>query len=273
MERVKIADVELEYEIAGSGEPVVFIHGALIADAFRPTLREPILTSRYRMVSWHRRGHAGSSPVSGPVTIPQHSADCLGLLRHLGIARAHVVGHSYGGDIAIQMALDAPATVHSLALLEPAMFVGTSAPGYRAALEGARERYREAGGAVVLDEFLAARWPGYRQPLDAILPGAFDQGAADAGTFFEHELPGLFAWSFAEAEARRVTQPTLSILGGENAAPGTRFTEAHERVLAWFLDAEGTVLPGATHMLHNQDPAGVAAILADFWSRHPLEIP
>lgn len=270
MNRVRVADVELEYEVAGKGEPVVFIHGALIADAFRPMLREPILTGRYLMVSWHRRGHAGSGPVSGPVSIPQQAADCLDLLRQLGIARAHVVGHSYGGDIAIQLALDAPATVHSLALLEPAMIAGTSAPGYRAALEDARKRYREAGGTTVLDEFLAARWPGYREPLETILPGAFDQGATDAGTFFEHELSGLFAWPFGEAEARRIRQPVLSILGGENAAPGTRFTEAHERVLSWIPHVEGRVLPGGTHMLHDQDPAGVAAILADFWARHPL---
>jgi pimeloyl-ACP methyl ester carboxylesterase len=191
-------------------------------------------------------------------------------MRHLGIDRAHIVGHSYGGTIGLQLALASPASVHSLALLEPALFVGASAGGYRASLLAAQARYREAGGAVILHEFLAARWPGYRQPFDALLPGALDQGASDAGTCFEHELPGLLAWRFGEAEANRVHQPTLSILGGENDAPGSRFTDTHQDLLSWLPNIEGAVLPGATHFLQAQDPAGVATILADFWRRHPM---
>ena len=43
-------------------------------------------------------------------------------MKHLGLERAHVVGHSYGGAIAVQLALEAPSLVHSLVLLEPAIF-------------------------------------------------------------------------------------------------------------------------------------------------------
>ena len=144
MERVIIDDIELEYEVSGAGEPVIFIHGALIADAFRPLLREPGLATGYCLLNYHRRGHAGSSPATGPISIQQHAADCRALMKHLGIYRAHLAGHSYAGDIALQLAVDAPESVHSLVLLEPALFVGASAAGYRAALEGARTRYRAA---------------------------------------------------------------------------------------------------------------------------------
>ncbi|MGH7605776.1 MAG: alpha/beta fold hydrolase [Gemmatimonadales bacterium] len=133
----------------------------MIADTFRPLLREPSLAGRYRLILYHRRGYAGSSRASGPVSVARQAADCRALLRHLSVERAHVVGHSYGGAVALQLALDAPGVACSLALLEPALMVGVSAQGYRESLARAVERYREAGAAVV-DEFLQARWPGYR---------------------------------------------------------------------------------------------------------------
>src|SRR5829696_9297367 len=198
------------------------------------------------------------------------AADCRALLRHVGVERAHVGGHSYGGAFALQPALDSPGVAHSLALLEPALMVGASAQGYRESLARGAERYREAGAAVVVDEFLQARWPGYRAALDRALPGAFAQAVADAGTWFERELPGLLGWRFGEAEARRISQPALSVLGGESDALWSRFGETHRLLLACVPHAEGFVLPGATHFMQIQDPRGMVEALAAFWARHPL---
>jgi pimeloyl-ACP methyl ester carboxylesterase len=61
MDTAFIDDIKLEYEVSGTGEPVVFIHGALIADSFRPLLTEPVLAHRYRLIVYHRRGCMGSS--------------------------------------------------------------------------------------------------------------------------------------------------------------------------------------------------------------------
>ena len=270
MERASIDGAELAYEVVGTGEPVVFIHGAFIADTFRPLLAEPSLADRYRLILYHRPGYAGSSRNSGPVSVARQAADCRALLRHLGVARAHVVGHSYGGAIALQLALDTPDVVHSLALLEPALMVGASAEGYRRSLTQGAERYRDVGAAVVVDEFLQARWPGYRAVLDRVLPEAFAQAVADAGTWFEHEVPGLLDWRFGEAEAQRIGRPALSVLGGESDALSPRFGEAHRLLLAWLPQAEAFVLPGTTHFLQVQDPRGMAEALAAFWVRHPL---
>jgi len=270
LERASIDGAELEYEVSGTGEPVVFIHGAFIADMFRPLLAELSLEGRYRLILYHRRGYAGSSRPSGPLSIAQQAADCRALLHHLGVEHAHVVGHSYGGAVALQLALDAPGAAHSLALLEPGLMVGASAQGYRESLARGVERYREAGAAVVVDEFLQARWPGYRATLDRVLPGAFAQAVADAGTWFEREVSGQLGWRFGEAEAQRISQPTLSVLGGESDALWSRFGETYRLLLAWLPHAEGFVLPGATHFMQLEDPRGMAEVLAAFWARHRL---
>jgi len=270
LERASIDGAELEYEVSGTGEPVVFIHGAFIADMFRPLLAELSLEGRYRLILYHRRGYAGSSRPSGPLSIAQQAADCRALLHHLGMERAHVVGHSYGGDVALQLALETPGVVHSLALLEPGLMVGASAQGYRQALAQGVERYQQAGAEVVVDEFLQARWPGYRAPLERVLPGAFNQAVADAGTWFEREVFGQLDWRFGEAEARCISQPALSVLGGESDALWSRFGETHRLMLAWLPHAEGFVLPGTTHLMQIENPRGMAEVLGAFWARHRL---
>jgi pimeloyl-ACP methyl ester carboxylesterase len=268
LESARTDGAGLEYEVSGRGEPAVFIHGAFIADTFRPLLSEPSLADHYRLILYHRRGYAGSSRASEPVSVAQQAVDCRALLHHLGVERAHVVGHSYGGIVALQLALDAPGVVHSLALLEPGLMVGASAKGYRETLAQGAERYRGAGAEVVVDEFLQARWPGYRATLDRVLPGAFAQAVADAETWFERELSGQLAWRFGEAEAWRISQPTLSVLGGESDAIWSRFGETHRLLLEWLPHVEGFVLPGATHFMQIQDPRGMAEALAVFWARH-----
>jgi len=64
MEYANIDDgVYLEYIIKGrrEAEPVIFIHGSVIADANAPLLVQPVLMNHYYMISYHRRGFAGSS--------------------------------------------------------------------------------------------------------------------------------------------------------------------------------------------------------------------
>ena len=267
MGQAVLDDLTLAYDLAGAGSPIVFIHGALLADAFRPLLFESALTSEHQLLVYHRRGYAGSMHAAGPITIAQHAADCLALLKHLGIGRTHVVGHSYGGAVALQLALDSPEWVESLALLEPAVFGGQP---YLDALSKSQERSRRDGAEVVIDDFLRQRFGAdYRSHLDRVLPGSFAQAVADAATWFEQEVPGLRAWTFEEPEAQRIPQPVVAVLGGESDALWPRFGETQRRLLSSLPNVEGVVLADVNHGMLIQDPAAVAASLATFYRRHP----
>ncbi len=59
MKQASVGGITLEYDVSGSGEPVVLIHGALTADTFRPLQTEPAL-KQYQIVSYHRRGYGGA---------------------------------------------------------------------------------------------------------------------------------------------------------------------------------------------------------------------
>ena len=278
MIRAKIDSVELEYNVRGSGEPVVLVHAGIFADWFKPLVAEPALASRYQVVSYHRVGYAGSSRVAGPVSIAEQAAHLRGLIRHLGIERAHLVGHSSGGNIALQLALDAPQLAHSVVLMEPALPVTTLGQermlSMRAAMAPVFEAYRVGDKARAVDGFMrGVSGPGYRVVLDRVLPGAFEQAVLDADTFFGQELPSLQQWSLRREDAARIAQPVLSLVGAKSQKLSPIWTERHQMVLAWVPKAEGLVLPDATHLLHVEHPRAVAEALAAFFARHPVKAP
>ena len=108
MERAILDGTELDFDVHGTGEPVLLIHGNYISDAFAPVLAEPVLTDQYRLITYHRVGHGGSTHPTEPVSIAQQAEHARRLLQHLGFSGAHVVGYSYGGAIALQFAREAP---------------------------------------------------------------------------------------------------------------------------------------------------------------------
>jgi pimeloyl-ACP methyl ester carboxylesterase len=109
--------------------------------------------------------------------------------------------------------------------------------------------------------------PGYREVVDRTIPGAFDQALADLDTFFEQELPALREWTFDAQAASGVTQPALVVLGADSDKVSPVFAARHELQMAWLPNAEAFVLPGANHLLHAQNPTGMAEALAGFFSR------
>jgi pimeloyl-ACP methyl ester carboxylesterase len=120
----------LEYEEVGQGEAVLLSHGGHVADGFLPLMREPALADRYRLIRYRRRGYAGSDPLSGAFDVDEQAHDALALLTDLGVERVHVVGHSYGGAIALELATIAPHLVRSLTLLEPAVLAADAAEAF-----------------------------------------------------------------------------------------------------------------------------------------------
>jgi pimeloyl-ACP methyl ester carboxylesterase len=269
MERAAVEDVELEYEVRGTGEPVVLIHAGVCADWFKGFINEPELVSHYYVVRYHRVGYAGSSRVAGPVSIAEQAAQCKSLMRYLGIGRAHIVGHSSSACMALQVALDFPDSVQSLALLETALLAVPSSPFAAEAMQ----QYRAGDNAGAVDTWMrGVCGEDYRAVLESKLLGAFDQAVADADTFFGQELPSLREWKFDQEEAKRITQPVLVVGGEKSKEVNPTFDQRNDLLLEWLSNAEPFILPDANHLLHVQNPHSMAKGLADFFERHSTPI-
>ena len=281
LSRANLQDIHIDYETRGVGEPVILVHAGVLADWFKPLVDEPALSDRYRLVRYHRIGYAGSTRLAGAVSLADHAGHLRAFMRHLGIARAHIVGHSSSGNIALQLALDAPEMVHSLVLLEPALIAvpaddkrDTNAIGASLQLGPVLQRYRAGDKAGAVDAFLrGVAGTNYRAVLDEVLPGAFESAVADADTFFGQELPAVTQWRFSRDDARRITQPVLAVLGAKSADVSPIFAQRQQLLLDWLPNAEPFVLPGANHLLHVQNPRGMAEAMASFFARHPLKMP
>jgi pimeloyl-ACP methyl ester carboxylesterase len=266
--------VSLEYELCGAGEPVVLIHWGVGAAWAAPLLGEPALADHYLLLAYHRAGYAGSGRIDGSIGIAEHARHCRLLLAHLSLERAHVVGHSSSALVALQLALDSPDVVQTLALLESARPVPPTevqAAFVREFVQPALSLYHAGDRVAAVDMFLQGVFgPGYRSRLDRRLPDGFDQAVADADAFFGQELPALQAWSFGEEDARRVVQPVLLVLG-ERTTP--TFPERRDLLLSWLPNAEQLDLAGTSHLLHVENPAATAEGLASFFARHPVSPP
>ncbi len=258
----------LEYEANGDGEAVLLIHGSHIADAFLPLTLEVSLADRYRLIRYRRRGFAGSDPHTGAFSIEQQAHDAQALLKHLGVERAHVIGHSYGGAIAVQLAIEAPSLVHSLVLLEPAIFPAEIASTVKEMSAPTFEAYRAGDAAKAVDLFLSmVSGSDWRTEVEKTVPGGPEQAEKDAATYFEVESLALEKWTFDGAGASRISQPVLYAIGSETL-PLLEVVKQHFQSL--IPHTEQVVVPGVNHSMQMQDPKGVAAPIADFLARNPL---
>ena len=263
MQCVSVHGVELEYEVQGSGDPILLIHGAHIADALRPLGGQDALDP-FALIHYHRCGFAGSSRLSG-ITTEDHSRHAVALLDALGFHRTHVVGHSYGAAIALELAAAHPQRVASLALLEPAVMAGQASKEFMDVMRPVITRYRagDPGGAV--DDFFALLGgPGWRERIERTVPGGVDQAKKDAATFFEVELPAVMKWSFGPSRAAAIDCRVLSILGTQS---GPLFAEGRKLLHVWFPRCEDADIIGASHLLQMEAPAGVAQAVAGLLRR------
>ena len=86
MERVQLNGADIEYDVHGSGAPVVFIHGAILSDGFVPVIEQTGIAENFQIVHYRRRGYAGSSRAVAGMTMQGWAGDCIALLNHLGLA-------------------------------------------------------------------------------------------------------------------------------------------------------------------------------------------
>jgi pimeloyl-ACP methyl ester carboxylesterase len=270
MERAKVNGVELEYEVTGSGEPVLLID-PVVPGALVPFLSSPALVERYRVIRYHKRGWAGSTHTAPPVRIADHAADAAALLNHLGVSRAHVAGHSSGASVAMQLAFERPDLVHTLALLEPTLFSVPSAQALFDRAAPSMEAYGRGDHESAVVGFLSLVSGLDRETcrgvIDGHVPGCVAQTISDADTFFGVELPALAAWEFGPEEAAVITQPVLSVFGTDTER---LWVEVAELLRSWFPQVEDFAVDGVGHLLQMQRPQPVARGVAAFFGRHAM---
>ncbi|MBN1381300.1 MAG: alpha/beta fold hydrolase [Deltaproteobacteria bacterium] len=254
MTRININQVNLNYESAGQGDAIVFLHGFTGShEDWRYQMAA--VKDRFWGIALDLRGHGKSDAPTGEddYSIYLNCEDVRGLLKELGISRCCLVGHSMGGFTAVQFAIDHPDMLWGLVLVDTSSGEWDTVPGYaelRAKLDDlARTQGLEAAFAydaennpVRIERFKVQpeqREISRRKTLST---------AVDAYIY----VPRSFGkWQSVTARLGEIKVPTI-IFRGENDAGFVRPSDVMKEGIA---GSELVVVPDAYHNPHeeNQD--------------------
>jgi pimeloyl-ACP methyl ester carboxylesterase len=171
MPTVVVNGIELYYERAGRGVPVLFLNGSGSTLATIAPLLD-VMARHLDVLAHDQRGLGRSAVPPGPYTMAQYAADALGLLDVVGWTTCRVVGVSFGGMVAQELAVTAPDRVERLALLctSPGGEGGSSYPLHE--LAGLSAAQRAEISTTLLDSRFSPPWlashPGDRAFVDAM---------------------------------------------------------------------------------------------------------
>jgi 3-oxoadipate enol-lactonase len=116
MPTVSVNGLRMYYELAGAGPPLVLIAG-LGLDLSECGQLIDALATHHQVLAFDNRGAGRTDKPDEPYSVRQMADDTAGLMQVIGIERAHVVGMSLGGRIALDLALEHPERVRSLVLV------------------------------------------------------------------------------------------------------------------------------------------------------------
>ncbi|MEZ0469437.1 alpha/beta fold hydrolase [Luteimonas salinilitoris] len=255
---VDVGGAQLYYQVAGTGPPVVLIHGANLDLRMWDEQMEPLAAS-FRLIRYDVRPFGRSGPQSEGFS---HVEDLGRLMDRLEIEQASLVGLSLGGRIALDFALEHPERVRRMVLAGPGLtgFEQPRDPALAAAIAAARAGEPEQAAKLSL-------------AMPYLAP-AMEQ-AQLAGRVRRLVMENAHAWAMPRPPERLPDPPTIErlaeihtptlILLGERDTPGIHAIVARlEHELA---NAERVTLPGVGHLPSMEAPTEFNRLVLDFFAQ------
>ncbi len=109
-----VGELRMYYETYGHGSPLVLLHGGMLTIDLNFATLIPTLARRHQVIGVELQGHGRTADIDRPITMPALAGDVVALLDHLGVERAHVLGHSMGGAVTLELAVSHPDRVRSI---------------------------------------------------------------------------------------------------------------------------------------------------------------
>ncbi|WP_438952123.1 alpha/beta fold hydrolase [Porticoccus sp.] len=252
--------MKLNYITQGSGQSVVLMHG-MFGSLSNLGVIGRALADQYQVIAVDMRNH-GESPHSMTMDYPAMAADIVELLDDLALHKAHLLGHSMGGKVAMQVALNQPDRVASLiaADIAPVAYRPDRHGGVLAGLSALAEA--RPGSRQQADRLLAQHVsdPGVRAFLLKNLHRAED-GHYDLLLYLDGILANYDETLTLAPTGAPFPGPTLFIKGADSAY----IQEKHRaEILRLFPHAQLKVMDNTGHWLHAEKPDTFNRIVVDF---------
>jgi len=270
---VEINGVRLQYVEQGSGEPMVFVHGAPSDLRAWEPIRERI-ASKYRFIAYNQR-YFGTEPWPDDgknFSIPTLADDLATFITSFNAGPVHLVSWSFGGLVAMQAAVKNPTLVRSLILYEPNVI--SVLPAESAEGKAAREDRSKMLAPVIAankagDAVQAAKLA--REAWLQLGPGGFDREPQTVQTRVLDNAPTMLLIFGAPAPPaitcdmlKNFPRPTLVMRGEKTQVSNVLISEAISKCIP---GAQLVVLQNVNHDGPSRDPAAFTGAIFEFLSR------
>ncbi|MBV9394269.1 MAG: alpha/beta hydrolase [Methylobacteriaceae bacterium] len=265
---IRVNDYDTAYVEAGKGEPLVLVHGSL-CDYRYWTLQLPAFSAAFRTISVSLRHYYPErwDGQGDDFSITQHMRDVVALIDALGIAPAHVVGHSRGGHIAFRIAQNYPDRVRKLVLSEPG---GALDPNLSPHAAEVNKRFEPGSFQTQAEARIRAGDidGGLQIFVDAVSgPGAWERTPPLAKQFTRDNAITLLGQihetrePFRREAAQAIKAPTLLVLGGLSPP---MFGLIIDALAAAIPKAQCVTIADATHTMNVIKPAAYNEAVLNF---------
>jgi 3-oxoadipate enol-lactonase len=240
-DRLQVPGGEVVYDTAGSGDAVVFLHGGFM-DRSAWDKQFSVFAKQFRVVRYDIRPFGESSP---PQKAYSTSDDLRRLLDHLKITRAHLIGHSFGGGVALDFALEHPSRVASLVLVGagPTGFVP---PPDELKMIGAIFAAVKDGDDAIISAWLKHPMWAVSQGRPDVLKAIESSTRRNLSAFRMAAPPFVPLTPPAVGRLGEIKAPTLVVVGDKDT-PGNR--QASDVLAKQIPGATLRVVAGADHAL------------------------
>ena len=263
MPTATVNGVRLFYEDSGEGPAIILLHG--YTGSHKDWAAQiPVLAEKYRVIAMDHRGHGKSAAPSSAsdYSIRIMAEDARGLLRHLGIDRSCIMGHSMGGFMAFELVLAYPDMVSALVLVDTSSGEFERAPGF-AELRAQLDELARTEGMEAAFEHNAANNPMTREQFEKhperreISKQKMLETSVDG---YVYVADSFSRWESLTPRLAEIKVPTLIVVGDEDA-PFIKASRVTEESIA---NSKLVFIAGSGHSPHEEVPDAFNDALLSF---------
>ena len=233
--------LKMYYEITGEGKPAVYIHPVVSHCGLVSQL-----TKNRQWIAMDLQGHGRTADIDRPMTCEQHADDIAALLKHLKIEEADFFGDSFGGAIAVMMAVRHPKLVRRVV-----SYGGSIAP------------FPRDTAAVLTPDSDAFKWK--REEYQKVAPDS-----KKWPTLLTKVLRCGIEWSgFSPNELKAIKAPVLIACGDHDLIPVERYAEWSRMI----PNAQLAIIPDASHFVLFSEPERLLPTIAAFLDAPTQKVP
>lgn len=244
---LELDDVKLYYEVYGKGEPLLLLHGGIV-DNRSWKFQIPELAKHFQVIAPDTRAHGRSTDSDKPLSYALFASDWVQLLKHLGIAKAHIVGWSDGGCTGLALGINHPEVVKSLVLIGTPYNISNYHDGILKLFEKITPESFEASE----DPFNAKKMYQEVAPDPDYWPVLVKKLVNDMFTRDPN---------FTLDQLKTIQAPSLVMIGDKEQYYPLKHAEDMTMAIP---NAELAVIPDATHMVAWEKPEEVNKAILDF---------